>query len=79
VLLALHRAWQSIVAGWQVTFNELVRLVEANGFRVVREKGSVRYYGKPEWLRLVRIDYHGSREIPKGTLHAILTAGVDRP
>ena len=27
-------------------FNELVRLLEQNGFRLIREKGSVRYYAK---------------------------------
>jgi hypothetical protein len=27
-------------------FSELVRLLEENGFRIVKEKGSIRYYGK---------------------------------
>ena len=27
-------------------FSELVRLLEENGFRLIREKGSIRYYGK---------------------------------
>jgi len=30
-----------------MTFNELARRLEQGGFRIVREKGSVRYYGKP--------------------------------
>ena len=61
-------------------FSELVRLLEANGFRLVREKGSIRYYGKPGWGRLVRIDFHGSKEVPTGTCHAILkAAGIERP
>ena len=55
-------------------FTELVRLVEANGFRMIREKGSVRYYAKPGWPRLIRIDYHGSKEIPTGTCQSILKA-----
>ena len=55
-------------------FNELVRLLEQNGFEVVKEKGSIRYYGKPGWDKLVRVDYHGSREVPTGTCHAILKA-----
>jgi predicted RNA binding protein YcfA (HicA-like mRNA interferase family) len=63
-----------------VTFNELIRLLEANGFRLVRQKGSIRYYGKQGWPRLVRVDYHGSRQVPTGTLHAILkAAGIDKP
>lgn len=57
-----------------MTFNELVRLLEREGFRVVREKGSIRYYTKPGHLRLVRVDYHGSKEVPTGTRNAILKA-----
>lgn len=41
-------------------FSELVRLLEENGFRLLKEKGSVRYYGKQGWERLIRVDYHGS-------------------
>ena len=44
-----------------MTFNELIRLLEANGFALVRQKGSVRYYGKAGWPRLVRVDYHGAK------------------
>ncbi|NLF69688.1 MAG: type II toxin-antitoxin system HicA family toxin [Candidatus Anammoximicrobium sp.] len=60
-------------------FNELVRLLEANGFSLVREKGSVRYYGKPGWANLVRVDLHGAKEVPTGTCRAILkAAGIPR-
>jgi predicted RNA binding protein YcfA (HicA-like mRNA interferase family) len=55
-------------------FSELVRLIEKEGFRLVKEKGSVRYYGKPEVPRLIRIDYHGAKEVPAGTCDAILRA-----
>ncbi|HJQ31175.1 MAG TPA: type II toxin-antitoxin system HicA family toxin [Pyrinomonadaceae bacterium] len=55
-------------------FNELVRLLEKNGFRLVKEKGSIRYYGKQGHDRLIRVDYHGSKEIPTGTCRAILKA-----
>jgi predicted RNA binding protein YcfA (HicA-like mRNA interferase family) len=59
-------------------FNELIRLLEANGFQIVKEKGSIRYYAKPGWDRLIRVDYHGSREVPTGTCRAILkSAGID--
>jgi predicted RNA binding protein YcfA (HicA-like mRNA interferase family) len=53
-------------------FNELVSLLEEYGFNIVRQKGSIRYYGKPGWSRLVRADYHGSKEVPSGTCHAML-------
>ena len=33
-------------------FSEVVRLLEQNGFRLIKEKGSVRYYGKPGVDRL---------------------------
>jgi predicted RNA binding protein YcfA (HicA-like mRNA interferase family) len=63
-----------------VKFRELVRLLESNGFRVVKQKGSIRYYGKPGWDKLVRVDYHGSKEVPTGTCHAILkAAGIQNP
>ena len=55
-------------------FSELVRLLEHNGFTLIKEKGSIRYYGKPGIEHLVRIDYHGSKEVPTGTCHAILRA-----
>ncbi len=55
-------------------FSELVRLLERNGFRVIREKGSVRYYGRPGLDKVIRVDYHGSKEVPTGTCQAILKA-----
>jgi predicted RNA binding protein YcfA (HicA-like mRNA interferase family) len=57
-----------------VTFNELVRKLESNGFALIKEKGSVRYYGKEGWNRLIRVDYHGAKEVPTGTCQAILKA-----
>ncbi len=60
-------------------FNELVKLLEENGFSILKEKGSIRYYGKKGWTKLVRLDYHGSKEVPTGTCHAILkSAGIKR-
>ena len=60
-------------------FNELVRLLERNGFKLVKEKGSIRYYSKPGIDRLIRIDYHGAKEVPIGTCQAILkAAGLGR-
>ena len=60
-------------------FSELVRLLERTGFEVVKEKGSIRYYSKPGVDRLIRVDYHGSREVPTGTCNAILkAAGLKR-
>lgn len=55
-------------------FNELVKLLEDAGFAIVKEKGSIRYYGKAGVPRLVRIDYHGAKEVPTGTCQAALKA-----
>jgi len=57
-----------------VKFSELVRLLERNGFELVKEKGSIRYYAKSGLDRLIRIDYHGAKEVPTGTCQAILKA-----
>lgn len=55
-------------------FNELVRLLQQSGFKLMKEKGSIRYYGKVGHDRLIRVDYHGSKEVPSGTCEAVLKA-----
>jgi predicted RNA binding protein YcfA (HicA-like mRNA interferase family) len=55
-------------------FSELVRRLEENGFLLIKEKGSIRCYGKPGVDRLIRIDYHSAKEVPTGTCQAILKA-----
>ena len=55
-----------------VRFNELVQLLENHGFRLVKQKGSVRYYRKEGVSHVIRVDYHGAKEVPAGTCHAIL-------
>lgn len=55
-------------------FSELVRVLEEGGFRIVKQKGSIRYYGKTGWDKLIRVDYLGAKEVPTGTCHAILKA-----
>jgi len=55
-------------------FSELVRRLKKSGFTIIKEKGSIRYYGKPGWPRLIRVDFHGSKEVPTGTCNSILKA-----
>ena len=55
-------------------FSELVKILEKNGFHLIKEKGSIRYYSKLGNQNLVRVDFHGAKEVPKGTCHAILKA-----
>ena len=60
-------------------FSELVKSLENNGFKIIKQKGSIRYYSKPGWDKLIRVDYHGSKEVPTGTCNYILkTAGIKR-
>jgi predicted RNA binding protein YcfA (HicA-like mRNA interferase family) len=40
----------------------------------MKEKGSVRYYRKDGESHLIRVDYHGAKEVPTGTCEAILKA-----
>ncbi len=61
-----------------MTFADLVRPLEANGFKLLRHKGSARYYSKPGVDRLIRVDYHGSKEVPAGTCRAVLKSAYIR-
>lgn len=71
----LFYEWRNLVK-----FNELVRLLGENGFKIVKQKGSIRYYGKLGWKRLIRVDYHGAKEVPTGTCHTVLkAAGIKQP
>jgi len=49
-------------------FNELIRLLEEDKFKIVKQNGSIRYYGKSGWNKLIRLDYHGSKEVPTVSL-----------
>jgi predicted RNA binding protein YcfA (HicA-like mRNA interferase family) len=56
-------------------FNELIKILEKNGFSLIREKGSIRYYSKAGCLNLIRVDYHGFKEVPTGTLSCDFKSG----
>jgi len=61
-----------------ITPKELIKLLERKGFVFDRSKGSHQiYYHKEKRLRAV-IPMH-NKDLPKGTLHAILKqAGIDK-
>ena len=63
----------------ELRFSELVHLIESRGFRLLKEKGSIRYYRKVGHENLIRVDFHGSKEVPSGTCHAILKAAGIEP
>lgn len=47
-------------------FSELIRPLEKNGFKLIKEKGSIRYYSKAGHDKLIRVDNHGAKEVPTG-------------
>ena len=63
----------------RMKFSELIRLLEQGGFRLIKQKGSIRYYMKAGHPHLIRVDFHGAKEVSTGTCHAILkAAGLKR-
>ena len=58
--------------------NELAQLLNDRGWYIVRQKGShARWFNRELGIH-VTIPDHGSKPIPKGTLHTILKSiGVD--
>ena len=66
------RSYGPLLSSTAMKFSELVRLLEQEGFRLLKEKGSIRYYAKAGHPHLIRVDFHGAKEIPTGTCHAIL-------
>ena len=55
---------ETLLSSRAMKFSELVRLLEQEGFRLVKEKGSIRYYAKAGHPRLIRVDFHGPKEVP---------------
>jgi len=45
-----------------------VRLLEEDGFRLIKQKGSVRYYAKAGHPRLIRVDFPRCKGSPNGHL-----------
>jgi predicted RNA binding protein YcfA (HicA-like mRNA interferase family) len=63
-----------------LTADELVKVLERGGWRVVRQKGSHQRLEHPKRPKnAVTIASHAGRDIPEGTLRAILSrAGLTR-
>ena len=61
-------------------FHDISGIGEAFGNKRLssrQEKGIRRYYDKTDVARVIRLNYHGSKEIPTGTCHAIMkSAGL---
>jgi len=60
-----------------LTPTELVKILEARGFVLKRIHGSHHYYRHPDSGKITILPMH-NKDLPKGTLHAILKqAGID--
>ena len=46
----------------------LSAMLEQEGFRLIKQKGSIRYYAKAGHPHLIRVDFHGAKEVPTGNL-----------
>ena len=63
-----------------VKIAELIRLLEADGWRLARTRGSHRQYTHQTKPGLVTVAGKPSADIPVGTLHSILKqAGLRKP
>ncbi|MBO9612283.1 MAG: type II toxin-antitoxin system HicA family toxin [Dyadobacter sp.] len=51
---------------------ELIKLLEQNGWREARCRGSHRIFKHPDMPNAIPVAYHGSKDIPVGTLNRIL-------
>lgn len=61
-----------------LTPNDIIRLLEKNGFELKRIKGSHHYYVHTETKKITVVPMH-NKDLPKGTLLAILKqAGIDK-
>ncbi|NOX85689.1 MAG: type II toxin-antitoxin system HicA family toxin [Chlorobi bacterium] len=57
----------------------LINILEENGFKFKRSKGSHQVYYNPETNKTVTVPVHGKKDIPKGTFYSILReAGIDK-
>jgi predicted RNA binding protein YcfA (HicA-like mRNA interferase family) len=58
---------------------DVIRLIESNGWRLIRQRGSHRQFKHAGKDRLVTVPGNEGKDVPVGTLKAILkAAGLDR-
>lgn len=61
-------------------YREIVRLIEADGWQLSRQRGSHRQYAHPTKPGKVTIAGQANQDVPKGTAANILRqAGLERP
>jgi len=61
-----------MVYNYSMKVKEIIKLIEQDGWYIVRQKGSHKQYKHPTKTGLVTISGHSlNADIPKGTLHSI--------
>jgi len=61
-----------------LTSKEIIKILERNGFKLVRTKGSHKIFRNDETKKMTVIPFH-RKDLPKGTLLEILKqAGIDK-
>ena len=58
---------------------EVIRVLESNGWRLVRTKGSHRQYRHPDRQELVTVPDHAGVDLKPGTLNSILKKAGLKP
>ena len=69
---ALKNASRKFYANMPTKVTELLALIQADGWRLVRQKGSHRQYHHASKPGTVTVAGKGSVEVPPGTLNSIL-------
>jgi predicted RNA binding protein YcfA (HicA-like mRNA interferase family) len=61
-----------------VKYRDLVKLIEADGWYLKRTNGSHQIYKHPRKPQTLVVAYHGTKDIPDGTVKSILKlAGLE--
>lgn len=56
----------------RLTANEVIKIIYNHGFEKVSQKGSHQKWKHPETKRVIIIPYHKGKNLPIGTLKAII-------
>jgi len=51
---------------------DVIRILEKNGFELIRQDGSHRFFRRPNSPGLVCVPVHGGRDIPQNTMRRIV-------
>jgi predicted RNA binding protein YcfA (HicA-like mRNA interferase family) len=72
ILLGLRNVWKELFFTYPMKVREVVKLIEEDGWMMVRQKGSHRQFHHPCKSGTVTIAGNMGLDIPPGTLNSIL-------